>query len=656
MRTFRNRSLSNALVFLSAASLFASPADAAGVDRIFSFGAGNPASLRDYGPAIAIQPGGSFLLASQATSCVGCDSVRTQRFDAAGRPIAPSNSLWQGGHLGLAALPDGGFVAVTAFDLSLRSPDVLSGIGLHRLNAFGRPIGDPIVVAIDTSFVTLNLDPRIAVSPTGTVAVVWDDTTQFTTAEGLKGSFYDANLRPIAESVELSVPEIPVGGEYRPEVAFATDGTALVTWMRFVGPFASQMFGRRFDSTGHPLSEPFPISVAEPNREQDQPRLVARPEGGWWAIWSVRGFSPPPIRTPLAAIGEVRLVRLDADGKPVGSEQAVADLDPFAPFSAAVDGRGRLLVAGINGNAIVGRLFDRDGNAVSERIPLSDGSAAFDPVLGQSLPTGFLASWALSPQQSPTPLTGTYVAPTCLEGKSAVCLGADGRYAVEAAWRNGSQSGTAKPLPLAGNAATFGLRNVADHEVTVILSGPGARDLTFAATTGAELEIRVTDKTTGRVGTFTKPAGRFASQRFLDAIPSASSAFGEASPSAAEGAATPAIAPALGEPCVPTSRALCLLGGRFRAELLAGANPRPALAILRTDRSGTFAFPSAAETPLVVLTMTDGRAANGKFWVYLGGLSRAAYKVKITDLSTGAEKVYSNPVGRLESRADRAAF
>ena len=107
---------------------------------------------------------------------------------------------------------------------------------------------------------------------------------------------------------------------------------------------------------------------------------------------------------------------------------------------------------------------------------------------------------------------------------------------------------------------------------------------------------------------------------------------------------------------MPTSRALCLLGGRFRAVLLAGQYPNPALAILRTDKSGAFALPHAPESPLVTLTMIDGRANNGKFWVYLGGLSPSGYKVRITDLSTGAAKTFANPVGRLESRADRTAF
>ncbi len=651
MRTSRLKWLSASLSFLIAASFFAAPLGAAEIERLFSFTAGRSAHVYDLDPDLAVQPGGSYLLTSKGATCFGCNVGLAQRFDAAGRPLAPANSLGHLVQLKTAALPDGGFVALGWFDFSLTP----QGVGLHRLDGLGRQVGATIAVAYDTSSFTLNLQPRVAVSSAGAVAVVWLDPTPSTDFQGkLKASFYDANLRPIAEGVHLSSPESQVG-EFDPEVAFAPDGTALVAWRRYLSPSQTQIFGRRFAVTGQPLSEPFPISTLEPSHGDFSPRLIARPGGGWWAVWSHRILTPT-FRAPLLATEEIRFVRLDGDGRPVGTERPVPDLHAAFPFSAAVDQAGRLLVLGSRNELAVGRMFDHEGNESSNLIEISGTATVRDPTLTSGRTAGFLAAWAGSLPQSGFHLAGSLVAPTCLEGKNAACLGPDGRFAVEVAWRNGSQSGTAKPLPLAGNAATFGLRNVADHEVTVILGGSGARDLTFAATTGAELEIRVTDKTTGMVSTFTKPAGRFASQRFLDALPSASSAFGEALPSAAETAATPAIAPVIGELCVPTSRALCLLGGRFRAELLAGANPRPALAILRTDRSGTFAFPSAAETPLVVLTMKDGRAANGKFWVYLGGLSRAAYKVKITDLSTGAEKVYSNPVGRLESRADRTAF
>jgi hypothetical protein len=366
---------------------------------------------------------------------------------------------------------------------------------------------------------------------------------------------------------------------------------------------------------------------------------------------------------------------------PLGLEQPLGVFEPNGSCALGTDPTGHLLLLGTGADSVSGRVFDRNGSPASNLFNVPGGGpVSLEPVVADRSSTGFLAAWSHgSPvTASDADLAGEILTPVCLEGKSAACLGPEGRYGVEVAWQIGSESGTAKPLPLAGNVATFGLRNAADHDLTVLLSGPGARDLTFAATTGAKIKIRVTDKTTGMVRTFDKPAGRFASRRFPNALPSGArlrvieitrkmttslrdvslnSSSRQGRRNLARGF-NPSLAPApaVGETCVPTSRDLCLLGGRFRAELLAGQYPNPALAILRTDKSGAFAFPSAPEIPRVTLTMIDGRAGNGKFWVYLGGLSSSGYKVRITDLSTGAAKTYANPVGRLESRADRTAF
>ena len=43
-------------------------------------------------------------------------------------------------------------------------------------------------------------------------------------------------------------------------------------------------------------------------------------------------------------------------------------------------------------------------------------------------------------------------------------------------------------------------------------------------------------------------------------------------------------------------------------------------------------------------------------WVFYGALSNVAYTIRVVDTLTGAQKEYVNPVGRLASLADTAAF
>ena len=652
----RSRSLPLSLAF--ALAIVSGSASGVELDRIASFSTDAPPPCYDVSPEVASQPGGSFLLLWGRVGCSpGISSLhRALRFDAAGRRLGEEVELWYGQDTALVPLPDGGFVAASAREITGEGP--AGSIRLHRLDPLGRPVGDPILVIQDHDEFVTSTEPRLAVAPNGTVAVVW--TTFNWTSPGsilAMGRFFDASLAPLTEAFPLSF--IALGAQATPDVAFAGDSTALAVWAQSPDYFLYRgIYGRRFDTSGHPMSEAFPISLEDSGQQMYDARVVAGASGGWWAAWSRFGTSQPR---------EARLVRLGPDGGLLLAEQSLGlpQSDLSRP-ALGTYGTGQALLLGRSPDGrIVGRLFDDTDLSASSPFVLTEGNdrSFMSPALSDRNSAGLVAAWYgfLPSDVTSSDLFGAILAPACLEGKSAACLGPEARYGVEVAWQIGAQSGTAKPLPLAGNVATFGLRNAADHDVTVLLSGSGSRDLTYAATTGAALKIRVTDKTTGAIRTFSKPAGRFASGRFPNALPGLSS--GPDDPATASFFASdttevgaPEIRPSVGETCVPTSRALCLLGGRFRAELFGGQSTRPALALLRTDKSGAFAFPSAPEKPVVTVTMIDGRAGNGKFWVYLGDLSDGAYRVMITDSVTGKVKIYTKPAGRLLTRVDRQAF
>jgi hypothetical protein len=102
---------------------------------------------------------------------------------------------------------------------------------------------------------------------------------------------------------------------------------------------------------------------------------------------------------------------------------------------------------------------------------------------------------------------------------------------------------------------------------------------------------------------------------------------------------------------------LCLAGNRFRAEVTWKANgvSAPAQAVSLSGDTGYFWFVDPANVELVVKVL-DGRAINGHFWVFYGGLTNLAYTLTITDTVTGAVKVYVNPAGKFASAGDTAAF
>ncbi len=111
--------------------------------------------------------------------------------------------------------------------------------------------------------------------------------------------------------------------------------------------------------------------------------------------------------------------------------------------------------------------------------------------------------------------------------------------------------------------------------------------------------------------------------------------------------------------CATDANSLCLNSGRFKVQATfrppQSASPQAAPALGITSDSGAFSFFSANNLELLVKVL-DGRAFNGKFWVFIGSGSGVEYTVTVTDTTTGAVKTYFNPSGTLMSTADVLAF
>lgn len=112
------------------------------------------------------------------------------------------------------------------------------------------------------------------------------------------------------------------------------------------------------------------------------------------------------------------------------------------------------------------------------------------------------------------------------------------------------------------------------------------------------------------------------------------------------------------EPCGDLM-ALCLNRGRFRVRI-AWAVPSQgtsgvAFPVPLTDDTGAFWFftPQNLE---IMIKVVDGRAFNGRFWVFYGALSNVDYTVTVFDTTTATTKTYTNSGGAIASVADTNAF
>jgi hypothetical protein len=104
---------------------------------------------------------------------------------------------------------------------------------------------------------------------------------------------------------------------------------------------------------------------------------------------------------------------------------------------------------------------------------------------------------------------------------------------------------------------------------------------------------------------------------------------------------------------------LCLGGGRFLVDVQY-KNPTtgetlPGHAAPLTGDTGAFWFfaPSNAELLIKVL---DGRPVNNHFWVFYGALSDVEYTITVTDTVTGKRRTYHNNLGHQGSQSDVTAF
>jgi hypothetical protein len=100
-------------------------------------------------------------------------------------------------------------------------------------------------------------------------------------------------------------------------------------------------------------------------------------------------------------------------------------------------------------------------------------------------------------------------------------------------------------------------------------------------------------------------------------------------------------------PCTGNATTLCLNSSRFNVQVnwaTADGAAGKGQAVVVTGDTGYFWFFSDGNVEMI-LKVVDGRAVNGAFWVFAGGLTNVAVDITVTDTQTGIVKVYHNPQG-----------
>ena len=258
-------------------------------------------------------------------------------------------------------------------------------------------------------------------------------------------------------------------------------------------------------------------------------------------------------------------------------------------------------------------------------------------------------------------------AQSCEATETTVCI-KEGRFAVSLDWRDSDSnllslsrldvSGTAAGTPRDDEWGYFRFEEGEPTSAIVsILDGrpiTGAFWVFFAASTAREYTLTVTDTATDTVRQYFNPLGNLATaiadtQAFPDGGSKATGAisldvgsaqhphWGDISDTGRKG-----------EGCSSDGGGACLLDGRFEVSAswrdFDGNTGSGIGAVLEDDASVEFSF-FTPENVDVLVDIRDGTSLNGEFWYGVAGLSNVEFTVAVTDLETGLQREYFNPLG-----------
>jgi len=408
-----------------------------------------------------------------------------------------------------------------------------------------------------------------------------------------------------------------------------------------------------------------------------------------------QGFSPPPSHG-LTVLGDRLFFAANdgvhgrelwtSDGTAAGTSMLL-DIFP-GPLSSLPSGLtvagGRLWFSADDGVHGV-ELWQSDGTAAGTRMVQDLASGADSSYPDQLTAAGNLLYFTADDGAFGRELWALPLSPAasgCQPTSTRLCLTRN-RFQVTVAWRNfQGNAGMGTAVPLTADTGYFWFFSAGAVDLIVKVLDARALNQSFwvfyGALSNVEYTITVTDTATGLTRQYFNPAGQLASVGDINAFgplgefsvpPGIASRAARAVPPtpvrAAGAPARPTPAAAAGKraapsgtSCQPGPTRFCLLDNRFAVEAawqdFQGRTGTGTAVPLSAD-TGYFWFFSSGNVE-VVLKMIDGRALNGKFWVFYGALSSVQYTLTVTDTQTGRVRIYQNPSGQLASVADTGAF
>lgn len=497
-------------------------------------------------------------------------------------------------------------------DVDRFSADVFA----RRLGPAGQPVGGEIVVSSQRP--GAQDQPDVAVGPDGSFVVVWRGPASNLATVEIFARLFNPDGTP--RGPELRVNTTNRGDEMTPSVAVDASGSFLVVWVGESSPSGfHDVFGQLFDLQGRKVGGEFRVNTYT-DQDQVQPRVEAMTAGGFVVVWASGFETPSSLPGPVGQDGDLLGIfgqRYDDQGRRVGAE---------FPVNLSTMGNQQFpdLATGPGGRFVA---------TWTSFLKLDTVASDFDVrIVARSFTSAFL----------------------CQPGPTTMCLN-NGRFQIRTRWRTADgQQGEGQAEGLSHETGFFwffGRENV--EMIVKALDGCGVNQRFWVFSGGltdVEVEMEVTDTSTGAVRTYLNPQGNaFLPIQDTSAFPTCD----------VPGPGDPL--PPIPEPtaCGGSPAAIALARGRFRVDVewaTSDGTTGRGQGVQLTSDTGYFCFFGPDNVELVVKVL-NGCPVNQRFWVFSGGLTDVEVRMTVTDTLRGETRTYLNPRGRaFQPIQDTSAF
>jgi len=286
-------------------------------------------------------------------------------------------------------------------------------------------LGEEFQVNVRTTGSQAN--PALALTGTGDVIAVW---SSYYSSSGRSNEIIARRLSldgAIGDSEEFQVNVTCEGNQTEPDVAADGRGGFLVVWQG-PGPNEEDIFLRRFDPNGQPLSDQRLVNSYTPGR-QLFPRIAGNDRGAFVVIWESRGPADEAGRALVCARC------FDPNAAALG-EPFVVDEDSYDCRypDVAMDDEGGFVATWVQdrtSKTVFGRRFEPNGTAAATPFEISriGCSSMTRPSIAMSAGGRFVVAWDGDPNRASdddiharlydpnaTPLTEPFLVNTACEG------------------------------------------------------------------------------------------------------------------------------------------------------------------------------------------------------------------------------------------------